>query len=101
MIARVWRGWTRLEDRERYVEYVIETGLKQARALSGNRGAHVLHRDDGGRAEFVTISLWESWNAVRGFAGEDVGQAVFYPLDDQFLVARETRCVHFEIAGSA
>src|SRR5690349_7007087 len=82
MIARTWRGWTRSEDSDAYVDYVKETGIAEYRATPGNRAAFVLRRDEGDRAEFVTLTFWDSMDAVRGFAGDDVERAVFYPDDD-------------------
>ena len=65
MILRTWRGWTRPEDADAYVAYLLETGLKEYRETPGNRGAHPLRRDDGDRTEFVTVSFWESIEASR------------------------------------
>jgi heme-degrading monooxygenase HmoA len=97
MIARIWRGWTRAEDADAYVGYISATGIAAYHATPGNRGAWLLRRDDGGRSEIVTLSLWESWDAVRAFAGEDVDRAVFYPEDDRYLVDREERVTHFDV----
>ena len=97
MIVRTWRGWTRTEDADRYVEYLRATGLKEYRATAGNRGAWILRRIEGDRCEFVTVSLWESLDAVRGFAGEDIDVAVFYPEDEAFLVERELTVRHWEL----
>jgi hypothetical protein len=54
MIARTWRGWTSAEDADPYVDYLHETGLKEYRETPGNRGAWILRRIEGDRAEFVT-----------------------------------------------
>jgi heme-degrading monooxygenase HmoA len=97
MVARTWRGWTRRADADAYVGYLRETGLAEYRATPGNRGAWILRRDDGDRTEFVTLTFWDSLDAVRGFAGDDVERAVFYPEDDRFLVDRETTVSHFEL----
>jgi heme-degrading monooxygenase HmoA len=97
VVVRTWRGWTRAGDADRYVEYLRETGLKEYRATPGNRGAWVLRRLDGERCEFVTVSVWDSLDDVRGFAGDDVERAVFYPEDDAFLVERETTVRHWEL----
>jgi len=35
--------------------------------------------------------------AVKAFAGDDHGTAVFYPEDDRFLVERDERSAHFEV----
>ena len=99
MIARTWRGWTRHEDADAYVAYLEETGMREYRATAGNRGAWILRRDDGDRTEFVTLTFWDSLDAVRGFAGDEVERAVFYPEDDRFLVDRETSVTHFELLG--
>jgi heme-degrading monooxygenase HmoA len=97
VIARIWRGATRAEDAERYVEYLQGTGLREYRETAGNRGAWVLWRRDDERAEFVTLSFWDSEDAVRGFAGEDIERAVFYPEDDRFLVERDLTVHHYHL----
>ena len=102
MIARMWRGWVRREDRDVYVDYVEETGMSEYRRTPGNRGAHLLTRDLGdGRTEIVALSIWESLEAVRGFAGDDISRAVFYPEDDRWLVDREITVSHFEVHSPA
>jgi heme-degrading monooxygenase HmoA len=97
VIARTWRGWTRREDADEYLAYVEQTGLSAYRATPGNQGAWILRHDDGDRTEFVTLSFWDSLDAVRGFAGDEVEQAVFYPEDDRFLVDREDKVTHWTI----
>lgn len=101
VIARTWRGWTRADEADAYVEYLQRTGIPEYRATEGNRAAYILRRNVGERTEFVTLTLWESLDAVRGFAGEDVDRAVFYPEDDRFLVDRETTVAHFEVIEPA
>jgi heme-degrading monooxygenase HmoA len=97
MIARWWRGWTRADEIDRYVEYVEETGVEALAATPGNVGVYILTRTEGDRAEIVVVSLWESLEHVRAFAGDDVGRAVFYPEDDRFLVGRDWRVSHYEV----
>lgn len=101
MIARVWRGWTRTADADAYVAYLQRTGMPGYRGTPGNRGAYILRRAQDDRTEFLTLSFWDSMEAVRGFAGDDVGLAVFYPEDDRFLVERETRVSHFDLIEGA
>ena len=99
MIARIWRGATREADAEAYVEYLRGTGLKEYRETPGNKGAWVLWRVADGRAEFLTLSFWESKEAIRGFTGGDVEPAVFYPKDDRYLVERDTTVRHFQVTA--
>jgi heme-degrading monooxygenase HmoA len=100
VIARIWRGATREADAEAYVEYLRGTGLKEYRETPGNKGAWVLWRVTDGRAEFLTLSFWESEEAIRGFTGGgDVERAVFYPKDDRYLVERDTTVRHFQVTA--
>ena len=97
MVARTWRGWTHSEDADVYVLYLEDTGMREHRETPGNRGAWILRRNEGDRTEFVTLTFWDSLEAIRGFAGDDVERAVFYPEDDRFLVEREERVHHWQL----
>jgi hypothetical protein len=65
MIARIWRGVVRLEDADAYADYIRDTGFTEYAETSGNRGAWMLRRDQGDRTEFITLSLWNSLDAIR------------------------------------
>ncbi|SFL01135.1 antibiotic biosynthesis monooxygenase family protein [Geodermatophilus ruber] len=102
MIARLWRGWVRTTDRAAYVDYIERTGMAEYRRTPGNHGAWMLARDlEDGRTEIVTLSFWASRDAIRGFAGDDIERAVFYPDDDRYLVDRETTVTHYEVVADA
>ena len=101
MLARLWRGWTSAADADAYVEYLRQTGIPGYRSTPGNRGAFILRRTDGDRTEFVTLSFWESEQAIVAFAGKPIDRAVFYPEDDRYLVDRETTVTHFELFDGA
>jgi heme-degrading monooxygenase HmoA len=100
MITRTWRGWTRREDTEAYAQYILGTGIAGYKATPGNQGAYLISRPDGDRTEFLTISFWDSLDAIVAFAGQDIDQAVFYPEDDIYLIDRETTVKHFQVHGS-
>ena len=97
MIARTWRGLTRAAKSDEYLDYLQRTGLKEYAATEGNRGVLALRRIEGDQAEFLLVTLWESWDAIRRFAGDDVDAAVYYPEDDDFLLSREPRVNHYEV----
>ncbi|HXZ75168.1 MAG TPA: hypothetical protein VEH31_30455, partial [Streptosporangiaceae bacterium] len=99
MIARTWRGAVRADDAAVYASYIQQTGIDAYKATPGNLGAWLLWRPDGERAEIITLSFWESREAIEGFAGPDIETAVFYPEDDRFLVERDLTAHHYEVAG--
>lgn len=97
MIARIWRGTVREADQDTYHEYLKATGLKEYAQTPGNRGVHTLRRVAGGKAEFLLLTLWESWDAIRAFAGPDYEKAVYYPEDEKFLLALDPHVEHYEV----
>lgn len=97
MIARMWRGFTRETEKDSYIEYLEKTGVKEYREVPGNRGVWVLRRVAEGKAEFTLISLWDSWDAIKAFAGPDYEKAVYYPEDEEFLLEKETFVRHYEV----
>lgn len=98
MIARIWRGVVRAEDGDRYLEYLRQTGIPEYRATEGNRGLSVLRREHDGRTEFVLVSLWESMDAIRRFAGPEPERVVYYPEDDRFLLEKTETVEHYHVA---
>lgn len=96
-IARVWRGTTTAADADGYLEYLRATGLSEYARIPGHRETITLRRLRDGRAEFVLVSMWDSMDAVRAFAGADLERAVFYPEDDRYLIERDDRVSHFEV----
>ena len=100
MVARTWRGATRADDAADYLDYLRKTGLAEYARVPGHRRTLTLRRIDQGRAEFLIVTLWDSMDAVRKFAGDDPERAVFYPEDDRYLVARDDHVTHYEVVDT-
>ena len=97
MIARMWRGVVRRADADEYADYIRETGFTAYGETAGNRGAWMLRRDEGDRTEFLTFSLWDSVEAIKAFAGEDIEASVYYPEDERYLIERDATVRHYEV----
>jgi heme-degrading monooxygenase HmoA len=100
MIARIWRGITREADKNTYFEYLQKTGLKEYASIPGNQGVWVLRRVYDGKSEFTLISLWDSWDAIKAFAGPECENAVYYPEDKKFLLELDPHVTHYEVLAS-
>lgn len=100
MIARIWRGAVRAGDGDAYADYMERTGVAGYAATEGNRGVWMLRRDVGDLTEFVMFTLWESFDAIKRFAGDAYETAVFYPEDDRFLVERDPSATHYTVAAT-
>jgi heme-degrading monooxygenase HmoA len=97
MIARAWHGAVRAKDAEAYHAYIEATGLADYRRTPGNRAVYVLRRTDGEVAHFLLLTLWESWDAIRAFAGDEPERARYYPEDERYLVELEPTVTHYEV----
>ena len=39
-------------------------------------------------------------HAIRGFAGDDVERAVYYPQDDRYLLTKPEKVQHYQYHGA-
>jgi heme-degrading monooxygenase HmoA len=101
MIARIWRGITLVEKADAYIAHLDETGLRDYAKTPGNRGVTVLRRVQGEHSEIMLISLWDSMEAVRAFAGENPERSVYYPEDENYLLEMEPLVRHYEVVDPA
>ncbi len=97
MIARLWHGTTPLSKSQEYFEFLKRTGVRDYLSTKGNLGVYVLRQQSGDRAEFLLVSLWESMEAVRNFAGADSDKAAYYPEDKEYLLEMEPKVAHYEV----
>lgn len=100
MIARIWHGKTRASDGEAYREYVTASGVRELRQTPGNRGVYLLRNVKETEAEFLVISLWDSFDAIRAFAGPDLEKARYFDQDRTFLLEFEPNVVHYEVLSA-
>jgi antibiotic biosynthesis monooxygenase (ABM) superfamily enzyme len=98
VIARLWHGWTSRENAAPYERFLREHMFPSMQSVPGFRGAELLRRDDGDEIAFVTITRFESYDAVRAFAGESYEDAVIEPEARALLSRHDERSEHFEVA---
>ncbi|HST45284.1 MAG TPA: hypothetical protein VLK29_08675 [Luteimonas sp.] len=85
------------ENADAYHAYLLRTGLGDYASTPGNRGVQVLRRTEGGVAHFLLLTLWDSLDAIRAFAGDDYERARYYPEDDAYLLEREPFVTHYDV----
>jgi len=98
MIARIWHGKTTIEKADAYMEdYFHKTGLPDYLETDGNLGVLVLRHDEDEQADFLMITLWESKDPIRKFAGDDINRARYYPKDHQYFAEFEPNVAHYDV----
>ena len=89
MICRIWHGRTALHTADAYAQFLAARAIPDYRGVAGNLGVQVLRRDEGDVTHFLTVTLWTSEDAIRGFAGDDLRKARYYDEDRDFLLEFE------------
>src|SRR6185436_2396851 len=97
-IARIWRGRAVSSRADEYAAYLYEHGIKplQKKAL----GVQLLREDRDNESEFVTISYWESVEAMSRFAGPDPRRIHHLERDAEFLIELPKSVQILDIAAS-
>lgn len=103
MIARMWRGQAKAANADAYERFVTTKVFAELPAIPGHRGAYLLKRamDSGGEVEFIAVTLWESLDSIRGFAGDAIDRAVVEPEARAVLSSFDDFVRHFELAHAA
>jgi hypothetical protein len=99
MVGRIWHGWTTPENADTYeglLKEEIFPGIV-AKGVEGLREIQLFRHPLGAEVEFVTIMWFDSWAAVREFAGEDYERA-YVPQKARAVLARfDQRSQHYEL----
>jgi heme-degrading monooxygenase HmoA len=91
----MWRGWTAEANADAYERFLRSELFPEVAKLPGFLGARILRRPVEGEEEFVTLTMFESLDAVRAFAGEDYETPVIEPEAQRLLSRYEDRAVHY------
>jgi heme-degrading monooxygenase HmoA len=97
LIARIWRGQTLAERAEEYTSYLDEAGVRKIAAIPGNRGVQMLRAANGAFVEFQVLSYWDSFDAIKRFAGDDYEKVNHLPRDPEYMVGMDPAVRHFEV----
>jgi heme-degrading monooxygenase HmoA len=101
MIVRMWHGRVPTSKAQAYREVVNRLAIPDYQSVPGNISVHILERQEGEITHFITMTFWESLEAIRAFAGDDLEKAKYYPEDDEYLLEFEPRVVHYEVVGQS
>lgn len=97
MIARIWEGVVPAEKEAAYLAFLAREVLPEIRATAGSRGATVLRRPDGAHVRFIVLSYWDSLDAIRAFAGDDIERAHYLPAALDLLIDPAPFATHYEV----
>lgn len=97
----MWHGRVPTVKAAGYREFTRDRAIPDYRSVEGNLGVYILERAEGDITHFITLTHWKDLECIKGFAGEDVEAAKYYPEDKDFLLEFEPRVVHYEVVGQS
>lgn len=97
LIARIWHGQTLPTMADDYTKYLYEEGVRAIARIPGNRGVQMLRTVRDGIADFLVLSYWDSFEAIKLFAGSDYEKVRHLPDDPKYLIGSEPTVRHFEV----
>ncbi len=101
MIIRMWHGRVRHDDAKAYREFLKARAISDYRSVEGNIDVKILERRERDSTHFITMTSWESIEAIRVFAGEDAEKAKYYPEDVEYLLEFEPSVAHYEVVANS
>jgi hypothetical protein len=100
MIGRLWHGWTKRENGDRYEELVRSEIAPSYYNIPGYKGAYFFRQEGQDETEFVALTFFENMQAVHRFAGDDYEAPVVPPEARKLLSRFDQKSQHYELIGS-
>ena len=101
MIMRIWHGRTARERADDYAAFLTLRAIPDYRGTAGTLEVAILRRDEAEVSHFLTVTRWESEDAIRAFAGRELRKAKYYAEDKDFLLEFEDEVQHYVLVARA
>jgi heme-degrading monooxygenase HmoA len=100
MIARTWQGTTTPANAEAYSRHFTTNVAPHLKDIAGHQGAYLLRREADGQVEFLAVTLWDTIETIKKFAGSNPDVAVVEPEARAALSAFDDFVRHYEVVYS-
>ena len=97
MIARIWKGRTKIEHLEEYTDFMKIRAIPDYKKTDGFVKLTFLKRTDNEFAYFNLITFWENLEVIKNFAGHDFEKAKYYPEDKNYLIDFPEKVIHYDV----
>jgi len=97
MIVRAWNGYASATNADDYPKHLLQTVRPKLERVAGVRGLYLLWRGGHDEVQYQVLTLSDSRQAIRAFAGEQLNHAVVEPEARAALVRFDSDVSHFEV----
>jgi len=99
IISRTWHGLVPKNKRDGFQAYLNQTGIKEAIEIDGNRGAYTQIVDQNEYSHFFLCTIWNSWDDIVIYAGNNPHTAITYPEDEEFELISDPIVIHQKVCS--
>ncbi len=85
----MWHGKVAIEKADEYERFLITKAAPDYSSVDGLLRMYFLRRNENTIAYFLLITIWDSLESIKKFAGAKPELAKYYPEDDNFLLEKE------------
>ena len=96
-IMRLWHGAAAIEKADEYEKFMIERAAPDYSSVEGLVKLYFQRKNEEKKAHFLLVTLWDSIESVKRFAGDNPEIAKYYPEDDDFLLEKEEHVSMYEV----
>jgi len=96
-IMRLWHGEVSIEKADEYEKFMIERAAPDYGSVEGLEKLYFQRKNEKKKAHFLLVTLWDSMESVKKFAGDNPEIAKYYPEDDGFLLEKEEHVSMYEV----
>jgi heme-degrading monooxygenase HmoA len=101
VIARAWHATATAEGAAAYREHFTRSVLPELQRIDGYHGAYLLQHGHGDHVELQVLTLWDSLETIRRFAGANPDNAVVEPAAQAALASYDTTVIHHTVIVDA
>jgi heme-degrading monooxygenase HmoA len=101
MILREWRGRASQANPDAYPTHFRSNVLPELYDIPGFLGACLSQRQLDSTIEFLVLTRWQSLEAIRRFAGNDIARSIVEPGAVTALVEYDATVQHYEVIEDA
>ena len=96
-IMRLWHGEVSIEKANEYDKFMIEKAAPDYGSVDGLLKLYFQRRNENKTAHFLLVTIWDSLESIKRFAGAEPEIAKYYPEDDEFLLEKEKTSSMYEV----
>jgi heme-degrading monooxygenase HmoA len=97
MIERHWKGIAKFEEADNYVKHLREDTFRTLESIPGFVRATILQRTIATGIEFLIITVWESYESIKQFAGPQAAVAVVPEVVRKMMIEFDNDVLHYEV----